>query len=73
MKRYVKGLFGGLLAIMAAFGWCVALVVLVSLKSQDTAVGFYIQKNQAVWVVPFLIFAVGFYLAFRSVYRPNSK
>ena len=73
MKRYLKGVFGGLLAILAAFGWCAALIQIILWKFQDSVVSIFVEKGWEVWIPPFLIFAVGFYLAFRSVYRPNSK
>ena len=73
MKRYVKGVLGGLLAILAAFGWCIALIVIISWMSKDSIVGIHVANYRGVWIVPFLIFAIGFYLAFRSAYSSTSK
>jgi hypothetical protein len=71
MKRYVKGVLGGILAILAAFGWTITLAFAVGWKDQMW--GIYVSKGPEVWILPFLIFATGFYLAFRRVYSSNSK
>lgn len=71
MKRYIKAILGGFLAVLAAFGWIVAIAFFAMLKG-DTIVGIEINKG---WVlVPaFLVFAVGFFIAFRFAYSRNSS
>jgi len=72
--NYIKGILGGLLAILAAFGWCIALVVVISWWQRgDWAFGIYVGNNRMVWIIPFLLFSIGFYLAFRKAYFLNSK
>jgi hypothetical protein len=72
VRGYLKGVFGGILAVLAAFGWTVTLAFVVALKfqKQDQAYGIsvYAINGPALWIVLFLIFAVGFYLGFRKVY-----
>jgi hypothetical protein len=74
MNRYVKGVFGGILAILAAFGWTVAIAYLLWWKP-----GFLgtrvtsISLGPVFWIVLCLIFSVGFYVAFPAIYgRKNS-
>jgi hypothetical protein len=75
MKRYLKAVLGGFLAILAAFGWMIAVAVALSWK--DEIVGVEIPKGHGILVIlvpVFLIFSVGFYLAFRAAYsRRNSN
>jgi len=66
MKRYVRAVLGGFLAILAAFGWTVAIGFLVSWKYGDSIVG--VKNGLALWIFLFLIFAAGFYLSFRAAY-----
>jgi hypothetical protein len=75
MKRYVKGVLGGLLAILAAFGWTVTLAFAIAWKYQreGQAWGIGAINGPPLWIALFLIFAVGFYFGFRSVYSANSK
>jgi len=66
MKRYARAVLGGFLAILAAFGWTVAVSFLISLKYGDSVVG--VRNGLALWILLFLIFAAGFYLSFRAAY-----
>lgn len=66
MKRYTKAVLGGFLAILAAFGWMVAIVFLVSLKSPNIMVGVRLERD--LWLFLFLTFSAGFYLSFRAAY-----
>ena len=66
MRRYVRAVLGGFLAILAAFGWTVAAAVFISWKYNDSIVG--VRNGLALWIVLFLIFAAGFYLSFRAAY-----
>lgn len=65
MRRYVRAILGGFLALLAAFGWTVA-AFFVSWAHGDIMAG--VKFGPALWVVLFLIFAIGFYLSFRSAY-----
>jgi hypothetical protein len=60
VRGYLKGVFGGILAVLAAFGWTVTLAFLVALKfqKQDQAYGISISaiNGPALWIVLFLIF-----------------
>ncbi len=71
MRRYVKGIFGGFLALMAAFGWTAAIAFLIVIKSGGGIWGFEISKSPELLIPVILIFAVGFYLAFRAAYYKN--
>lgn len=67
MKCYVRAFLGGVLAILAAFGWTVAIGFLVSWKYGDSGIAG-VRNGLALWVFLFLIFAAGFYLSFRAAY-----
>ena len=76
MKRYVKAVLGGVLAILAAFGWVVAIITALTFASGVGTWGVDIPKGRGLVValIPvFLIFSVGFYLAFRAAYSKNSN
>jgi hypothetical protein len=66
VKRYTRAVLGGFLAILAAFGWMVAIVFLVSLKSPNIMVGVRLERG--LWLFLFLTFSAGFYLSFRAAY-----
>jgi hypothetical protein len=73
MKRYVNAVFGGILAMLAAFGWTITLAFAIALRYQGGnratgfgAIGAY--NGPALWIVMFLIFSAGFFLAFRKIY-----
>jgi len=66
MKRYARAVLGGSVAILAAFGWTVAVSFLISWKYGDSIVG--VRNGLALWILLFLIFAAGFYLSFRTAY-----
>jgi hypothetical protein len=66
MRRYARAILGGFLAILAAFGWTIAIAFLVSLKHGDIIAG--VKIGLALWILLFLIFAAGFYLSFRAAY-----
>jgi len=68
MNRYVKAILGGFLALLAAFGWTVTLAFLVLMKSGGGIVGVEINKRPEILIPVVLIFAAGFYLAFRAAY-----
>jgi len=71
MKRYFKGLIGGILAILAAFGWTVAAFFVIV----TTTSGIFTTTRSShtiiviVMLPVFAIFAIGFCLAFRSTYK----
>ncbi len=76
MNRYVKAVLGGFLAILAAFGWVVAIIFALILIAEPPLWGIHIPKGHRLIVamVPaFVIFSVGFYLAFRAAYSRNSN
>jgi hypothetical protein len=75
MKRYAKAVLGGCLAVGAAFGWMVTIVVALGFAS-DRIWGVSLPKSLEIIVIPipvFLIFSVGFYVAFRAAYSRNSN
>jgi len=76
MQRYVKSVLGGFLAILAAFGWIVAIIVALTFVSGAGIWGLEVPKGRGLIVAllpVFLIFSVGFYLAFRAAYFRNSN
>jgi hypothetical protein len=72
VKRYIKGVLGGILAILAAFGWTVTLAFLIALLCQKHDMAFGLRVDRAnsppFWTALFVIFSIGFYLGFRKVY-----
>jgi hypothetical protein len=69
MKRYMKAVLGGFLAILAAFGWMAAVALALAWK--DAIFGIEIPRGRGILVIlipVFLIFAAGFYFAFRAAY-----
>jgi len=74
MNRYVKGVFGGILAILAAFGWTVAIAYLLFWKPEFMGLQIVgIHVGRPFWVTLFLIFSVGFFFAFRSTYKSKNS
>jgi hypothetical protein len=74
MKRYVKAILGGLLAVLAAFGWAVASLFLLVWKGVISGVYMSSTHGQLIWIIVVtLIFAVGFYFAFRVAYSRISN
>ena len=72
MKRYLRGVFGGILAIVAAFGWAVTISFVAAVK--DTGIGLMdIIGSPRLLILLTLTFSVGFYLAFRAAYLRNSN
>ncbi len=60
MNRYVKGILGGLLAILAAFGWTVAIAYLLWWKPELLGIRIVgIRAGIPLWLTLFLIFSVG--------------
>jgi hypothetical protein len=68
MYRFVKGVLGGVLAILAAFGWTIAIVFMLVSKGVLSGVGLI--KGAPLWSIVTLIFTVGFFLGFRAAYGP---
>ncbi len=72
MKNYVRGVLGGILALLAAFGWTITVAFAIAMKysGNDQAYGLDVVRinGPILWVVLLLIFTVGFYLGFRKVY-----
>ena len=72
MKSYVRGVVGGILALVAAFGWTVTVAFAIAMKysGNGKAYGFDVVRanGPVLWFVLLLIFTVGFYLGFRRVY-----
>jgi hypothetical protein len=71
MKRYVRAVLGGFLAILAAFGWTVAISFFAALKYGNIIAG--VRIGLALWILLFLTFSAGFYLSFRAAYRAKSS
>jgi hypothetical protein len=73
MKRYVKAILGGVLAVLAAVGWTAGIAFLAMLKG-DTIIGIEINKGGWYLLVPLLaIFSIGFFFAFRAAYSKISN
>ena len=72
MKSYVRGALGGILALLAAFGWVVTVALGIAIKygGNDKAYGLDVVRinGPVLWAVLLLIFTVGFYFGFRKVY-----
>ena len=73
MKSYVRGVLGGILALLAAFGWTVTVAFGIAMKysgGNDKAYGLQLFRinGPALWLILLLIFTVGFYFGFRKVY-----
>jgi hypothetical protein len=72
MKTYLRGVVGGILALLAAFGWTVTVAFTIAMKysSSDKAYGFDVVRinGPALWVILLMVFTVGFYFGFRKVY-----
>jgi hypothetical protein len=72
MKSHVRGVFGGILALLAAFGWTVTVAFAIAMKytGNDKAYGFDVVRinGPALWIVLLVIFTIGFYFGFRKVY-----
>ncbi len=76
MKRYVKAVLGGVLAVVAAFGWMVTLFAAISVLRPRGGViwGFDpTHPHPVLYVIVLLIFTAGFFLAFRAAYGSGSK
>ena len=74
MKRYLTAIAGGLLALLAAFGWTVAIAFFVTWKFDDIIFGIHVRNGMLALVIPLIIFTVGFFFAFRAAYvRKNSN
>ena len=74
MRRYIRAMLGGLLAVLAAFGWVVTILVGLTLASRDAIWGIELPRGHGaiVALIPvFLIFSAGFYVAFRAAYRKD--
>jgi len=71
MNRYVRGVLGGLLAILAAFGWVSAIGVILASRGVDFAVALIQPKWLAPPVLLIRLFSAGFFLAFRAVHSNN--
>jgi hypothetical protein len=52
MKRYVRAVLGGFLAILAAFGWTVAISFFAALKYGNIIAG--VRIGLALWILLFL-------------------
>jgi hypothetical protein len=72
MNRYVKAVFGGLLALLAAFGWTIACAFLVVRRDTGWGTELLNELGRA-WIVLVAIFSAGFFLAFRAAYFKNSN
>jgi hypothetical protein len=72
MKSYVRGVVGGILALLAAFGWTVTVAFAIAIKftGSDKAYGIDVlsANGPVLWFVLLGTFTVGFYLGFRKVY-----
>ena len=71
MNRYMKGIFGGFLAILAAFGWVFAILFLLMFKGVLSGIAF--ERGFPAWVLLVLIVAGLFYLGFRAAYGSKSS
>ena len=73
MKRYMRAVLGGFLAILAAVGWVSAIGLILASRGVNFVIALFTPK----WLVPLvlivLIFSAGFFLAFRAAYSKNSN
>jgi len=71
-KSYVRGALGGILALLAAFGWTVTIAFAIALKygGNGKAYGLDVVRinGPVLWIILLLIFTAGFYFGFRKVY-----
>jgi hypothetical protein len=72
MKRYLRGVVGGILALLAAFGWTITLAFAIAWKYRENgkAYGLHalVLNGPKLWIILFVVFTAGFYFAFRKVY-----
>jgi H+/Cl- antiporter ClcA len=70
MNNYIKAMLGGILAVLAAFGWAVTLAFVIAWKNQQKGEAWGLDPAHAplLLIILFLVFAVGFYLGFRKIY-----
>ena len=70
MNNYVKGVLGGILAVLAAFGWAATLAFVIAWKNQQKSEAWGLDPALAplLFIILFLVFVVGFYLGFRKIY-----
>ena len=72
MKTYVRGVCGGILALLAAFGWTVTVAFAIAMKYADNDKAYGLQlvriNGPVLWAILLLIFTVGFYFGFRKIY-----
>ena len=73
MKRYVKAVLGGFLALLAAFGWVSAIATILAMNGISFGVALFTPKWVAPLVIVVLIFSAGFFLAFRAAYSKISN
>jgi hypothetical protein len=70
VNNYVKGVLGGILAVLAAFGFAATLALVIAWKNQQKGEAWGLDPAYAplLFTVLFLVFAVGFYFGFRKIY-----
>jgi len=72
MKSYARGVFGGILALLAAFGWTITIAFAIAMKygGNGKAYGLDVirMNGPVLWLILLVIFTVGFYLGFRNAY-----
>jgi len=72
MKSYARGVFGGILALLAAFGWTITIAFAIAMKygGNGKAYGLDVirMNGPVLWLILLVIFTVGFYLGFRKAY-----
>jgi hypothetical protein len=71
MTGYTKGIFGGFLAVLAAFGWVAAILFLLMFTGVLSGAVFV--RGFPAWILLGLIIAGGFYLGFRAAYDSKSS
>jgi hypothetical protein len=73
MKRYLKAVLGGFLAVLAAFGWLSAIGVILAWRGVDIIVTSFTPAWVSLLLFVGLIFSAGFFLAFRAAYSKISN
>jgi len=72
MKSYARGVFGGILALLAAFGWTITIAFAIAMKygGNGKAYGLDVirMNGPVLWLILLVIFTLGFYLGFRKAY-----
>ena len=68
MKRYIRAILGGVLAVLAGIGWVFAIGERLASRGIDVVIAVHTPKRFVPLVLLILVFSAGFFLAFRAAY-----